>query len=167
MAGGGGTPGSSGTIELNVIPLVDVACLLIMFFILTSQFASANFASMELASPVESVAQKDKVENVPNRVIVNIVCMVNPQAREVDPALSLQAKEYSVGGNAISLDQVESLEGLFKEKMAEAKKAGHADFIVEIRSDKRVAFNYVEPVMIQAAKANVPKMNITAMERAK
>ena len=169
MAGGGGTPGSAGTIELNVVPLVDVACLLIMFFILTSQFASANFAELKLATPKDSMVVK--VVNPPHhdRLVVNVVCRSNRYDKtDHDLALSLQAKEYSIQGTLIPADNAdEALIALEKKIRMEMQKSradkSVIDFTVEVRADKRVQFNSVEPVMTATAQA-VGNLNIKVKE---
>jgi biopolymer transport protein ExbD len=179
MAGGGGTPGSAGTIELNVVPLVDVACLLIMFFILTSQFASANFAEMQLASPKGSQADKVLAKTHHDRLVVNVVCKSNPRDKsDQAPALSLQAKEYSIQGGLISADDVDAariaLEKKIRAEMIHSRMDKTCiDFTVEVRADKRVQFCMVEPVMTATAQAvgnakiavkDFPiKMDLTAM----
>ena len=176
MAGGGGTPGSAGTIELNVVPLVDVACLLIMFFILTSQFASANFAEMQLATPLKSLSQMVPPKGY--RVVVNVVCKSDLRDKndtEAAMMASLQAKGYSIMGTVISVD--DDYKELMKKKIATEMRKAWAekavDFTVEVRADKRVAYSTVEPVMTAAvmaigeAKIEVKKMpvkmDLTAM----
>ena len=179
MAGGGGAPGSAGTIELNVVPLVDVACLLIMFFILTSQFASANFAELQLATPKGSQSETVLPKMHHDRLVVNVVCKSNPRDRtDHDPALSLQAKEYSIQGNLIPAGDFEeaaaALEKKIRTEMIHSRSDRTTiDFTVEVRADKRVAFSTVEPVMtatamaVGNAKINVKefpvKMDLTAM----
>jgi biopolymer transport protein ExbD len=179
MAGGGGTPGSAGTIELNVVPLVDVACLLIMFFILTSQFASANFAELQLATPKGSQSVTVLPKTHHDRLVVNVVCKSNPHDRsDHAPALSLQAKEYSIQGGLISADDPDAALIALEKKIRTEMMHSRADktcldFTVEVRADKRVAFSTVEPVMTATAQAvgnakiavkEFPiKMDLTAM----
>ena len=179
MAGGGGTPGSAGTIELNVVPLVDVACLLIMFFILTSQFASANFAEMQLASPRVSQSEKVTPPMHHDRLVVNVVCRSSKYDKsDHDPALSLQAKEYSIQGQLIPVQGFEEDTAALVKKIKTEMQRSRGDktcidFTVEVRADKRVAFSTVEPVMTATAMAvgdahiNVKefpiKMDLTAM----
>jgi biopolymer transport protein ExbD len=168
MAGGGGTPGSAGTIELNVVPLVDVACLLIMFFILTSQFASANFAELQLATPKGSMVDKVLPKIHHERLVVNVVCRSSKYDKsDHDPALSLQAKEYSIQGNIIPAggdEAFDKLEEKIRKEMMRAKADRQTiDFTVEVRADKRVAFSTVEPVMTATATA-VGKANINVKE---
>lgn len=175
MAGGGGTPGSAGAIELNVVPLVDVACLLIMFFILTSQFASANFAAMQLATPRQCQAQPVKPEEKHPRIIVNVVSKANEKDRS--PVLSLLPDRYTIGNMVIKVEGEDSrtmLEKEIRRQMGAALSGKVAvDFTVEVRADRRVQFSAVEPVMTAAAQAvgnakidiqKFPiKMDLTAM----
>src|ERR1035437_7268648 len=179
MAGGGGTPGSAGTIELNVVPLGDVACLLIMFFILTSQFASANVAWLQLAPPKGSMADKVLAKTHHDRLVVNVDCRSNPRDKsDHAPALSLQAKEYSIQGSLVSADDPDAalvaLEKKIRTEMIRSRSDKTClDFTVEVRADKRVAFSMVEPVMTATAQAvgnakisvkEFPiKMDLTAM----
>lgn len=155
----------AGEVTLNMVPMVDVAFLMILFFILTSQVASSTFAAMELAGPKSSIAKKLE-DKAPNRVVVNVVCKVNPSDKKADPALSSDAKEYTVNGTPYKLEDFEGILREINARKNAALKDGRKDFYVEIRADKRVAYRYVEPIMRAAAKADVAKMSITALEGA-
>lgn len=155
---------AAGTVELNMVPMVDVIFVLVLFFILTGQIVSANFAALELASPTSSVAVKGE-KKVPNQVIVSITCEVNPNNQTAPPEVTLKAKEYAVDETKFALGEDERLTKELKRKYAMGAQAGYQkDYFVEIRADKRVSYQYIEPVMRCAAEAGIPKMRITAME---
>lgn len=156
------TSAGAGEVSLNMVPMVDVAFLLILFFILTSQISNATFSAMQLAEPKHSMAKKTTSDK-PDRVTVNVRCMAEI-SEKTQSALSLTAKEYSVNGTPFALEDTAGVAREIAARFASAKKEGIKEFFVDIRADKRVMYQYVEPVMKAAAEAQVPKMNITAME---
>jgi biopolymer transport protein ExbD len=158
--------GPAGEVSFNVVPLVDVAFLLILFFILTSQIASASYASMLLPKPDASQAIK-AVDN-PNRVIVNVVSKINPADKHADPRLSIQADKYQVGPNPIAIGETAALQRELRTKKQECKDKGlpENEFFVEVRADKRVAFLYIQPVLMAASQEGIPRMKITALAEA-
>lgn len=153
---------SPGDVSFNMVPMVDVAFLLILFFILTSQIAYSSWAAMELANPRGSQALRG---DNPNRVIVNVVCKYNPHQEAPNPMLAAQAREYQIDGNAIALDDEGALVRELERRRSEAKAAGLDEnaFSVEVRADRRVGFLYVKPVITAATRAGVPKLSITAL----
>jgi len=160
-----GTGRPSGEVELNMVPMVDVAFLMILFFILTGQIVSATFSAMQIPEPKHSIAKKiDGKPDAPNRLIINVVCKVNPADKTAPPELTLQAKEYSISGNPYPAGDITPLVREIKMRKAAATKDGFKDFFVEIRSDRRVAFSEVRPVMQAAGEAGVSKTYITALE---
>lgn len=166
MAGGGSIGGaqhSAGTIELNVVPLVDVACTLILFFIVTTRLTEQNFVELTLAAPVESVAKKTKN---PNSIIVSVVCRFNPNDKNADPNQTIFADCYKVLGERFEVGDIDKLKDELSKRYKLAMKDGckSEEFFVEIRADKRIGWPYIKPVLQAAGFAGVPKMYITAME---
>jgi len=167
---------AAGEVELNVVPLVDVCCLLILFFILTTTISSASYAALEVPSVTDSNAKKMGGEEKDKRVLVNIMCRVNPRKPEADPADTMDAKEYKIEGvsfpcdpNEVTTDQaVERLTTEFQKRASAAIKDGKVknvgEFGVEIRGDQRVMAESVLPILQAAAKAGMSKVYITALE---
>ena len=147
-------------VSFNMTPMIDVTFQLIIFFILAGQMASQELAQLKLHKPHESQAIPDEEVNV-HRVVVNIVSAVEGKSdEEANVIMAAQAKEYRIGPMKIAAGNTELLTNELKTRRDAAKTD---EFYVEIRSDYRVCFAQVRPVMMAAAAANIPKMNITAL----
>jgi len=186
MAGGGLSKGASaGAIELNVVPLVDLCCLLVLFFILTTQISSANLANLQVPDPVNSVAKPLTPDDELKRIVVNVVSTIPPGAdskKELTPGQlaeinsdSRYAKEYQVGGRRVPCEPEVSPD-VAKDKLLEVFNAQirsaiegriiskPEEFGVEIRGDARVMALYMNPILQAAAEAQMNKISITAVE---
>jgi len=186
MAGASLSKGATaGAIELNVVPLVDLCCLLVLFFILTTQIASANLANLLVPNPHESQAAKISSDEELKRIVVNVVCDIPPGAAAQSDLTQAQleeieenspyAKEYQVGGLRYPCEP-EVTPDVAKDKLlevftAQIRSAMDAriiskpeEFSVEIRGDSRVLALYMNPILQAAADANMNKISITAVE---
>ena len=175
---------SAGEVELNIVPLVDLCCLLILFFILTAQISSANLANLQIPNPVESQAKPIDHDQEPRRVVVNVVCNLPPGADKQNLSAerlseiyadSLHPKEYQIAGIRFPCEPdvtaevaKDKLLAAFREQIQSAKLARiittDDEFSVEIRGDARVLAQYMNPILLAAAEANMNKVNITALE---
>jgi biopolymer transport protein ExbD len=159
--------GPAGEVTFNMVPMVDVAFLLILFFILTSQVASATFKAMQLAQPLKSTAEKPERGESPGRVVINVVSLVNPNEKsEQQTFVSPAAKEYNVNGTPVPLGSVDALVREIQARQSLAVTTHGVkkeDFFVEIRADKRVAYEHVAPVLVAARTAGIAKVKLTAM----
>jgi len=129
----------------NMTPMIDVVFLLICFFMLVSQFASAEHMAMDLPRPDNSQAVKVKLTD---RVIVN--CVLTTPA---SPATS--GVYYSVG--PLRVDSLEALSA----RLA-AAKAATARLQVVLRADRRVPYRFVRGVMDVIAENRVELMHLVA-----
>ncbi|MFB3890980.1 MAG: ExbD/TolR family protein [Phycisphaerae bacterium] len=162
----------AGAVSFNVVPLVDCAFLMILFFILTSQIANPNLSILHLATPTGSQAQDADKEKDLNKVIVNVISAeVHPDKNRaaeeyLDPTKAGEALRYEINNERIDLKDTQTLvQRITREKKAAlAKGVGEKDFYVVIRSDWRVKYEDVINVFAAAAEAKVPKMNITVMK---
>jgi biopolymer transport protein ExbD len=153
----------AGDVAINMTPLIDCTLLLIVFFILSTEFS--KLPQILLHKPAESQAQHKPEETAaPNRAIVSVVsrepAIDDPEEWDIGKASGI--KYYKVFNTVIEEGRLDRLEGELKKRKAEARKAGFEDFFVEIRADRRVAYMYIEPVMVAAARAGVRDMHITA-----
>jgi len=163
--------GGAGEVTFNMTPMIDCVFQLILFFLLTSQFASANLPRMELFRPHESQAQVDKERKFPYKVIVNVLSD-REESRggakvAVDPRKAGRAKVYVVGGTPISTKKLAELEKKLRARWEGTDKEHKGEFFVEIRADKDVHFNEIVPVMEIAAKVGIVKMNLTALAKSR
>ncbi len=155
--------GSVGELAFNVVPLIDVIFVLILFLILTTQISSAQFADLVLPSPLDSQVLVDKkAMDAKNRVIINVLSKSKLNAKDALPSESGVAKNYDINGNIINVGDVERLVREIEAQRKASLALGYKDFFIEIRGDKRVGYEYYQPVMLAASKAGVAKVNITA-----
>ncbi len=156
----------TGEVSINMTPMIDCTFQLIIFFILATRFTSQAIEPLMLARPTESQAQDSReLMDSPNRVIVNVVSQEEPaEEGRYDPVQAATAKEYVIYGTRVPINNEPRLIEVFKQKRAASREMGmdEEDFFVEIRADKRVKFAYIKTVMTAAAKADIPRMNITA-----
>ena len=159
----------AGEVSFNVVPLVDVAFLMILFFILTSQLASSAISPVELPSPTGSVAiEASKIKDA-HKVIVNIVSAAEGKGLS-DSARSEAAREYLVDGEPVRVGDRLRLTELFRDRLAAAQRApaaapkeGEQGLLMIVRGDWRVSYSDVEPVLTAAAQAGISRMNITTI----
>ena len=162
------TKAPAGDVSFNVVPLVDCAFLMILFFILTSQISSSSIVQLDLPKPTHSSAVDPDAENQ-SQIIVNVVSAEKPVGPNGDPVKALVGsglcKEYSINGLSIAPDEdaQKKIASMIRQAVAEDKAKGKVvkEFFVVIRGDQRVAFSNFLPVFAAAADAGVSKMNIT------
>lgn len=155
---------ATGTVDINMTPMIDCVFLLIIFFILTAQFASADLAKLAVHEPHASMAGDERHQaQRPNHVIVNIVNQYGNEIRGRDPERSAEATAYIVNARRIDPRDADALESLLKARKADAEARGFEEFFVEIRGDRDIAYLYIEPVMLAASKAGIERMHLTAI----
>jgi biopolymer transport protein ExbD len=149
-------------LDINMTPMIDCTFLLIIFFILTSQFASQALATLEVYKPWKPQTKTAPEDKIPDRIIVNVVS--EEPVRNRDVMLAGEAKHYEIVGKRIDIGDTASLNEAVKAAQRTAVAAGvkPEDFRMEIRADQDVEFQYVEPVLLVGANAGIVKMEITA-----
>jgi len=170
---------SAGEVELNIVPLVDLCCLLILFFILTAQISSANLADVRVPEITQSQATKISGDDEAKRIVVNVVSNIRPSATNKTAAEltpderdeSRDAKEYQIAGISYRFtDPVSAQDSLLKVFREQIRAAIQSDTIkdateysVEIRGDERVLAAYMNPILQATAEAGMNKISITAL----
>ncbi|MCK4276396.1 MAG: biopolymer transporter ExbD [Phycisphaerae bacterium] len=149
-----GSGGGAGEVAFNMTPLIDCTFQLIIFFILASQMASESLTPLQLHLPLRSRAIRGP--KAPSRVIVNVICTADPHETDGTAA----ASHYEIDGVRIDLDDTARLQREFARRKAKSAAPG---FAVEIRADKRVDYGSVFAVITAARRADIPKMNVTAL----
>lgn len=149
----------------NMTPMIDVTFQLIIFFILAGTIGAQELAELVLHKPKASQAVKEEKMPAGNRVIVNIT---SAATKETDiGGVASQAKEISLGPLKLRPDQRGQLTEALRQRKAAWSATAPPDkkneFYIEIRADFRVSYEQVEPVMLAAAEAEIPKMGITAL----
>ncbi len=159
-------------VEFNMTPMIDVTFQLIIFFIIAGQIASDALAKMELSDPETSVAIEPKDTDTKNKILINVVSRADVGEEKVHRFIAGQVSLYLVDGEEIELGPKETkisepkwnrMVDLIEKKLGSRPEDEQDDFFVEIRSDRRVFYSGVEPVVQAAVEAGVNKMNITAL----
>jgi len=143
-------------VQFNMTPMIDVTFQLIIFFMLTTQIASAEFVQMKLPKPFKSVAKEIKE----NKAIINVVPYPEKDIAADESKLGL-AQRYQVGGERIELHNLEKLVGLLKAKKAASPDPKH--FSVEVRADLRIHYSQIQPILRALQEARMERMRITAL----
>ena len=153
--------GQAGVVEFNMTPMIDVTFQLIIFFILAGQIASNEIAQLKLPDPTNSQAMEAKKIKVTNKVTVNVVS-ADPDGTSGDPMKVKAARAYIIGGVQIDVADEGTLLDVLMDRKQASKARGEEGFFVEIRGDRRVNFDEIQPIPVAAAKAEIPRMNISA-----
>jgi len=142
-----GRPG--GRIGFNMTPMIDVVLLLIIFFMLASQFTSAERAPIEPPVPDQSLALPAKL---PGKVTINILYAGEHEL----PILAL-------GPVALGPIRETTLASL-SSRLAR-RKTRQPDLQVLLRADRRVPYVFVRRVMYILAENGIELMNMAAREQ--
>ena len=146
-------------IEFNMTPMIDVTFQLIIFFIIAGTIVSDELAALKVPDPTETMAREEF--NGDGGLIVNIVSEVG-DGDEEGPEAS-RAKYWVVRRIEIPVGDIDRLKEEFSKSVEGLSPDKKAKFTVEIRGDYRVQYGDIETVLLAAAEAGIPKMNITAI----
>lgn len=132
-------------LQVNMTSMVDIVFLLIIFFVLVSQFISAENILLELPDPDKSLAH---AVDLPDRVVLN--------CRNASSVPGVRADvEYLLG--PISIETAAELE-----QRLQAVKESRPEVQVLLRADRNVTYAGVRAAMQAIAKAGIKHMNIVA-----
>ncbi len=124
--------------------MVDIVFLLIIFFVLVSQFISAENVTVDLPRPQDSLAQSVEF---PERLVLNCRYVEDPAGR---PDV-----RYRLG--PVPIDSLQELQARLR-----AEKQRRADVQVILRADRRISYAHIRDAMRAIAKAGIETMNIAA-----
>jgi biopolymer transport protein TolR len=133
--------GSTGSLEFNMTPMIDVTFLLIIFFI-TASHLSQQEVQFQLDLPTAATG-RDPTENETPRVTVHV----------------LPDGEVHLGSEKIGGDELSRRLRFEHEKQ---RRAGH-DLEIRIRADRTVDYQVVEPVLLACAEAGVWKVSFAVV----
>jgi biopolymer transport protein ExbD len=129
-------------------PMIDVVFMLIIFFMLVSNFASVENLELDLPDPEHSQAARVKLTD---RVVIN--CLL----RDTWSSTGARAV-YSIGPMRVgSLDEL-------SDHLA-AAKAATPGLQVVLRADRRLPYSAVRQVMEVVARNQIEVMNVVAHAR--
>ncbi len=148
-------------IQLNMTSMMDIVFQLIIFFILVTNFTTAELPELVPPAPEEPQAE---ITGKRKRIVVNIV----PPRKQSDTSKfdeSGDVGELRVGISRIKTNEYEKLTALIEKEKKFADDEGKK-LEVDLRSDFRIHYVNVQPVMKAIVQAGVSKINvITLMEK--
>jgi len=152
-------------VAFNMTPMIDCTFQLIIFFILTTQLASQEYVRIELPKPDRNVAKEYEL----NKVVVNVVPHTDAEIDE-DETLRGLAREYRISVDRFDKKDIDGLIARLIQFRRQAEsseagegKAGSGAFTVELRADRGIYFQEIEPVLQALQEARLGRMYITAV----
>jgi biopolymer transport protein ExbD len=138
---------SRAGLGFNMTPMIDVVFLLIIFFLLSSHLAQQE-VQLELDLPRAASGQRPEEEEI-RRVVINVL----PEQHA--------GKRIMVGGRLMRGEELAQLID-YESRRARGEARGRLE--VRIRSDRKVPYRVVEPVMVACARAGVWKVTFAVVE---
>ena len=130
----------SGDLGFNMTPMIDVVFLLIIFFLVSSHLAKQE-AQLEL--PLPMAASGLPPANIAiRRLTLNV----------------LAGGELRLAGRPISQGQLES-------RLQEAQLSSATELEVQIRSDRSVPYQAIEPLMLACTQAGIWNVTFGVLPR--
>jgi biopolymer transport protein ExbD len=126
-----------GSPGFNMTPMIDVVFLLIIFFLVSSHLAQQEI-QLELDLP-DAATGEPAEEDEARRVVVNVLPQTRPEGR------------IQVGGTAMDAPR---LAQLIRYESDQANREAK-DLEVRIRSDHRVPYGIIEPMLLACQEAGV------------
>lgn len=125
---------SRGSVGFNMTPMIDVVFLLIIFFLVSSHLARQE-TQLALDLPQAASGRRAEEDEV-RRVVVNVLGEQDSKGR------------IQVGGKLLSADELSAMIAFESRKSDEPLE-------VRIRSDRRVRYRMIEPILVACARARV------------
>ena len=149
--------------EMNVTPLIDVTFLLIIFFMVISNFITEE--SVEMIVPVLEEPKVREFERM-NRVVINIAPQRYTKSDRGDDHLEWSGEpEYvKIGSQYFAMDQMGQVTAVLRRTVAEGPKdeQGGSKMEVVLRADSALNYESVQPVMAAIAHAGVGKLHLVS-----
>lgn len=121
---------SRRSLGFNMTPMIDVVFLLIIFFLVSSHLARQE-TQLDLPLPVADSGEQPP-ETAPPRITFNI----------------LRDGTVLLAGRSVARDQL-------RERLAAAVAEAGEDVEIRIRSDRDVAYDRVEPLLMACARSGI------------
>ena len=120
----------SAEIQGNLTPMIDMAFLLIVFFVLVSRIVDRDRVDMDLPQPTEAATERASEDR---RVVINVL----PGAGGKADGYRVSAVEFPSSPAGIA-SMTEHLAALL---------AGNPQMHVNVRADRSTHYEFVEPVL--------------------
>lgn len=131
--------GSRHELRVNMTPMIDVVFLLIIFFLVSSHLARQE---SQFPLPLPDAESGEQADAKTDRVVVNL----------------LRDGTLLFSGRKVTPDE------FLRRLRNEVAEAGN-DLEVRIRSDRGVAFRFVQPILLSVSKAGVRKVTFAVTRR--
>lgn len=143
-------------IGFNMTPMIDCTFQLILFFLLTTQMASADFVPMRLPEPHKPAVKELKE----NKAVLNVVGYSDDEINK-NPSKRGLAKWYSVKQRKVRKGDLERL--VQELKVLKVKSVDPDNFAVEVRADRRLHYDQVQIAMRALQEAGLQNMRIAVV----
>jgi biopolymer transport protein ExbD len=117
-------------LSFNMTPMIDVVFLLIIFFLVSSHLARQE-VQMPLPLPTASSGERP-IETAVRRVTINV----------------LGDGRLMFAGKPVEVEQL-------PERLVVARSESGDDLEIRIRSDRSVAYQHVEPILLACARTGI------------
>lgn len=134
----------SKQVNLNLTSMMDVVFQLIIFFLLVTNFTSADLP--KLKPPDLKHSEATEIDHR-DKIIVNVI----PEGS------SGMAKSVQVGSTSMLPGEMKKLTDLLK-----SEKATRPELQVDLRADASINYEQVEPVMNAVTAAGISRINLVA-----
>lgn len=145
-----------GVAELNLTSMLDVIFQLIIFFLLITNFSSAELPELLVPEPVKprTIPMGDE-----KKVVINVIPNFDGMTKEErkNPDLNLDAKYVRVGQATIEPQDYKKLTELIEKEVEQ-----NPEIHVNLRADARIKFAQVQPVMQAITAAKIVRVNLVA-----
>ena len=136
----------TGTVSMNMTPMIDIVFQLLIFFILTSQFQQLEIEQVVLPM---SIAAEPKDPFQYRNVIINVVNPDNPEVIVMGEPV-----------NYLVIDGDNELSSLLKARKATILETGEKLNVI-LRADEMICYEVVASVMLAAGRAEIQGWWIT------
>ena len=124
-----------GEVDFNMTPMIDVVFLLIIFFLVSSHLAKQE-SQMPLPLP-QAISGSQAVNDEKPRVVVNV---------RGDGQIILAGRQIPV----------EQLQQRLQNELSHSNQ----DLEIRIRGDRNVPYQFVEPILLAAARSGIWNVKI-------
>ncbi|HVS69788.1 MAG TPA: biopolymer transporter ExbD [Phycisphaerae bacterium] len=134
--------------HVNVTPLIDVVMCLIIFFMICGKLAKDE-ANDTVKIPTASLGQE--LADQRDRLIINVVHAPGSEHEgridaSVEPEIYVRGEQVSQAALADYLDR---------------EKRDAPDIKVILRADRGLAYDWIAPILISCAQANIKSVNFS------
>lgn len=135
----------SRSLRFHITPLIDIVFLLIIFFLVASHFTrNDNVEAVELATATNTDQQK---QETPRKLVITIT----------------SDEQYHVAGKIVSIQDIDIILLTRNDQIDKAVKSD--DYEVRIRTDKRVPYRVVEPIILACARSGISNIKFPVIQK--